>query len=170
MNTALFSVQPEISFVQKGFRVDAEGEFISIEQPESIQSHQEFTINYLEIPILGKYELGFEKMKLSIYGGPYVAFGLGGRYKSTSTRTSGGLTETFIDTQGSVKFFKSRNPSDANFDHNIDFGFQVGMGLNCFNKVILEARFGNSFTNLNEYMESKNKVFQFTVGVPIYLR
>lgn len=96
MNTALFSVQPEISFVQKGFRVDAEGEFISIEQPESIQSHQEFTINYLEIPILGKYELGFEKLKLSIYGGPYVAFGLGGRYKSTSTRTSGGLTETFI--------------------------------------------------------------------------
>jgi hypothetical protein len=167
---SLFSIQPEISFVQKGFKVDAQGEFIFIEQLSLIKTHQEYTINYLEFPVLAKYELGPDNFRFSFYAGPSIAFGLGGKYKVVATQTAQDVTEQFINTEGSIKFYKSKNENDINFDHNVDFGLQVGVGVTFFKKVMVEARYGNGLTNLNEEKESKNRVVQFTLGMPIALR
>ncbi len=167
---SLFSIQPEILFVQKGFKVDAQGEFIFVEQLSLINTHQEYTVNYLEFPVLAKYELGSDNFRFSFYAGPSIAFGLGGKYKAVATRTTEGGTEQFINTEGSIKFYKSKNTSDINFDHNVDVGLQVGVGITLFNKVMVEARYGNSFTDLNEERESKNRLIQLILEVPIALK
>src|SRR6478609_7048618 len=39
MGNALLSIQPEVLYVQKGFQVDAEGEFLGGEQYVLIRSH-----------------------------------------------------------------------------------------------------------------------------------
>jgi len=166
----LLSIQPEVFYVQKGFQVDAQGEFFGGEQYVTIRSHQEYTINYLEFPILAKYELGPDNFRFSLSAGPSVGFGLGGKYKSVATQTNDVETKEFINTSGDIRFFDSKDPNEASFDHNIDFGLQVGVGVSLFNRILVDVRYGNSFTNLNEYNESKNKVIQLTVGVPIALK
>lgn len=168
--SSLISIQPEISLVQKGFKVEAQGEFIFIEQLSLIKTQQEYTINYLEFPVFAKYELGPDNFRLAFYAGPSIGFGLGGKYKSKATLTTQDVTVQIIDTEGNIKFYESENENDINFDHNVDFGLQVGVGVTFFNKVMVEARYGNSLTNLNEEKESKNRVFQFTLGMPIGLK
>ncbi len=166
----LFSLQPEISYVEKGFKVDAVGEFYFNEAYYTINSHQEYSIRYLEFPILAKYEIGPDNFRFSFSVGPSVAFGLGGRYKSVATQTDDVETTEFINTKGDIKFFQSKDPNEASFDHNIDFGLQVGAGVSLYNRIAVDVRYGNSFTNVNEYNESKNRVLQFTVGIPIILK
>ncbi len=165
----LLSIQPEISYVQKGFKVDAEGEFF-YEGAYTLNTHQEYSIHYLEFPILAKYELGPDNFRFSVSVGPSVGFGLGGRYTSVATRTDEVETTELFNTKGDIRFFQSKDPNEANFDHNIDFGLQLGVGVSVFNKIAVDVRYGNSFTNINEYSDSKNRVLQVTVGVPIIIK
>lgn len=167
MGNALLSLQPEVQYIQKGFQVDAEGEFFFGEQYATIRSHQEYSIHYLEFPIVAKYEIGPDNVRFSVSAGPSVGFGLGGKYKSVATQTNDVETVEFINTSGDIKFFQSKDPNEASFDHNIDFGLQLGAGVSLFHRIVIDVRYGNSFTNVNEYNESKNRVIQFTVGVPI---
>jgi Outer membrane protein beta-barrel domain len=167
--TSLLSLQPEVSFVKKGFKVDAQGEFIFGELPTTLKVQQEYSINYLEIPVLAKFEFGPDKFRGILYAGPYVAFGLGGRYKSEGWRSTELGFEKFIDSKGDIKFFQDQDPNTVSFDHNIDYGFQVGAGMTFYNKVVVDVRYGNGFGNLKHYSDSKNRVVQFTVGVPIKL-
>ncbi len=171
LGAGMLSLQPELSFVQKGFKVDAQGEVFDIENNALfITSRQEYTIHYLEFPLLVKYELGGDRFRFSFSAGPSVAFGLGGKYKAVATMFDGTATTELANITGDIKFFRSKDTGSASFDHNIDAGVQVGIGAVLYNRIALDVRFGNSFTNTNEYNESKNRVLQFTVGVPISLK
>jgi Outer membrane protein beta-barrel domain len=167
--TSMLSLQPELTYVKKGFKVDAQGEFIFGEQPVTLKVHQEYAINYLEIPVLTKFEFGPAKFRAALYAGPYVAFGLGGRYKSEGWRSTEMGFEKFIDGKGDIKFFQDQDPNTVSFDHNIDFGFQLGVGMTFYKRVVIDVRYGNGLINLKHYSDSKNRVVQFTVGVPINL-
>ncbi len=170
LGIGMLSLQPEVSFVQKGFKVDAQGEVSSAELTFFITSHQEYTIHYLEFPLMTKYEFGNDRFKFSVSAGPSIAFGLGGKYKAASTIFDGNVTTDLANTTGDIRFFKSKDNQSVSFDHNIDAGIQFGIGAVLYNRIALDVRFGNSFTNTNEYNESKNRVLQFTVGVPISLK
>ncbi|MBI3219143.1 MAG: PorT family protein [Bacteroidetes bacterium] len=171
LGIGMLSLQPEVSFVQKGFKVDAQGELLDIENNAFfLTSHQEYTIHYLEFPLMTKYEFGNDRFKFSISAGPSIAFGLGGKYKAVSTIFDGNVTTELANTTGDIKFFKSKDNQSVSFDHNIDAGIQFGIGAVLYNRIALDVRYGNSFTNTNEYNDSKNRVLQFTIGVPISLK
>jgi hypothetical protein len=72
-----FSVQPEINFVRKGFRVNesinSEGQFLGVNIP--LNGRFDFRTNYLEIPVLAKVHLGDkEAAHYYLAAGPAIGF------------------------------------------------------------------------------------------------
>lgn len=68
--TDAFSVQPELSFIQKGYSF------------EFFEEETALILNYLEIPILAKYAFGSESFQGFIQAGPAIGFALSGKIKS----------------------------------------------------------------------------------------
>jgi hypothetical protein len=163
----IFSVQPEITFIQKGFKVDASGQFFGSESFYTINTHQEYKINYLEFPVLAKLAFGTDKIRFTINAGPSIGFGLGGKFKSTMHVTDGADYDENTKADGKIYFYHSEKLNSAEFDHNVDFGLQGGAGIILLDRLAFDIRYGMSLTNLNHNNESKNRVWQFTVGVPI---
>lgn len=67
--TDAFSVQPELSFIQKGYSLELLGDEV------------ELILNYLEIPILAKYAFGSESFQGFVQAGPAIGFALNGKSK-----------------------------------------------------------------------------------------
>ena len=162
-------VQPEINFVQKGFQVDATGEF-QFEGVYQLESKQSYRLNYLDMPVLAKYTWGGSNVKVSVTAGPAASFALGGKYTAKLTKKQDGITSTLADTKGDVVFYDSNEPNKLSMDYNIALDLQAGIGITIKEHVYLEARGSSSLTNLNHNNKTKNQVLQFTVGVPITLK
>jgi Outer membrane protein beta-barrel domain len=162
----MFSLQPEFVYLQKGFTVQTSGEFNIGEAIYQFEGENKNTLNYLEIPVLSKFEYGSDKFKVALFAGPSIGFALGGRYKSESRVDTGEEVEVYTS-KGKIVFYDANEENTASFDHNIDFGIQGGASFTFFNRVSLDVRYGKSFTNLIHDVDSKHKVLQFSVGVPI---
>ena len=163
----IFSLQPELSFVQKGFKVDAAGDFAGSESYYHFTTNQEYTIHYLEIPVLAKYEFGSDKLRIGLQAGPSLGFGLGGKYKSTMRMQDEFDYDETTNSEGDIRFYDSDEVNTTSFDHNVDFGLQAGAGVTIFERIALDVRYGMSLTNLNHEEKSKNRVLQLSVGVPL---
>jgi hypothetical protein len=163
----IFSLQPELSFVQKGFKVDATGDFAGSESYFHLTTQQEYTINYLEIPVLAKYEFGSDKLRIALQAGPSLAFGLDGKYKSTMHIEDEFEYDETTNSEGDIRFYDSDEVNTTSFDHNVDFGLQAGAGITIFDRVALDVRYGMSLTDLNHEEKSKNRILQLSVGVPL---
>jgi hypothetical protein len=169
IGSGLLHIQPEINFVQKGFRIDATGEF-EYEGVYTLTAQQSYRLNYLDIPVLAKYTWGGSKIKISVVAGPSASFALGGKYKAKLTRTQDGITETTADSKGDIIFYESNEPNEISFDYNIALDLQAGVGITIKEYLYLEARGISSLTNLKHGNKTKNQLLQFTVGVPITLK
>ena len=105
--TEAFSIQPELHFIQKGFKLKLD--FFGDEEETNTN------LNYLEIPVLAKYAFGSESIQGFILGGPALGFGLSGK---TKFKSSG-----------------QEDKEDVNFGSNedelktVDFGLAIGGGL-----------------------------------------
>jgi hypothetical protein len=150
------SLQPELLFVQKGYKTSHEG------SPVDFKSATVF--NYLELPILAKIKLG----RFYINIGPYLAYGIGGSYLGYSSGT---------EYSGRVKFGKPDGYGDVMYFHQaFDFGMSGGVGVN-LGPVIFDIRYGYGFLDMQQYFngslfdyKSQNRTFQFTMGVPLVLK
>ncbi|MBL7859289.1 MAG: PorT family protein [Cyclobacteriaceae bacterium] len=170
----IFSVQPELSFIQKGFNGKTSGEINIGEAIYQLVADQQYKINYLELPVLAKIEFGSAKTKFSFLAGPSIGYGLGGKLKGKYTLDDGYDTwKENID--GKIKFGKE--PSNAEedfdvvyFDNRLDVGLNLGAGVTLYNKIAIDVRYQLSFTNLSDDADSANRVLQFTVGVPLSLK
>lgn len=172
-----FSVQPEVLYLQKGYRIDYSNTFGSIDQEEKF--------NYLEIPVLGKVNFGTETIKLYVNAGPSFGYALNGKYESVVK--AGPLSLT---TSGKNIFEAEPDNStgdDAYYDpkyHNrLDIGVQFGGGVGLTvgpGAVLLDARYGLGLTNFykgntdnssdaDNDPNIKNRVFAFTLGYAIPL-
>jgi opacity protein-like surface antigen len=174
------SVQPELNFIQKGYQEsfsstlieDFEGQIITYTN----SSTTKYTLNYLEIPVLAKLSFGGET-KVYAIAGPSVGIGLGGKFKydNETIESSDDFEETYSNSgKGKIKFGEASENyegDDLFIDNRIDFGIQVGAGILIAHKIIIEARYGLGLSSLydSEY-EVKNRVFQFTIGMPLTLR
>jgi hypothetical protein len=174
------SIQPELNFIQKGYQEnsssiwieDFDGQITSYSNSSTTKN----TLNYLEIPILAKYSFGGET-KIYAVAGPSVGIGLGGKFKydNETTESYDDFEETYSNSgKGKIKFGEASENyegDDLFIDNRIDFGIQVGAGILIAHKIILEARYGLGLSSLydSEY-EVKNRVFQFTIGMPLTLR
>lgn len=77
-----FYLQPALQFTTKGFKIDKYG------QDLSGLDYMQFTSYHLELPvnIVFKPKVGNGKMLLGV--GPYIAYGIGGRWKAGADRFS----------------------------------------------------------------------------------
>lgn len=67
--TEQFAIQPELHYIQKGYKVD---DFFGFGEEAT------FTVNYLDLPILGKLTFG-ESVKFNALLGPSFGFALSGK-------------------------------------------------------------------------------------------
>jgi opacity protein-like surface antigen len=170
----VFSVQPELSFIQKGGRATASEEFGDF----SYSAKSKVSLNYLEIPVLLKATFG-ESTKFFFTAGPSLGIGLGGKFeiKTTVMDQNISTSQTF---DGKVKFEEEPEEDDEELDvlyvdNRLDFGMQLGAGVIIADKVMIDLRYGLGLSSLNDEVEdedtkAQNRVIQFTVGVPIKLK
>lgn len=162
----LFSIQPELLFIQKGW----ENEHGYYGDPEDWYTYtQTFKLNYLELPVLLQVALGPDNFKFHINAGPSIGFGLNGKHENNLKQMYAG---TFYDDtyDGDIKFEErpeAYEGPDEFIPNRIEVGAQFGGGVTFFNKIIVDVRYGLGLTDLYDDRDSKNRVLQFSIGVPI---
>lgn len=129
-----FYVQPGLLFSTKGAK-DNEGD-------------GKLNLSYIEVPInlLFKPTLGTGKMLLGF--GPYVGFGIGGKYKNGNTEMD-------------VKFKNDVKPSDVSltdpkiFLKSLDFGGNLLVGYEMSNNFSFQLNAQLGMSNLNPKLDGK---------------
>jgi len=130
----MFSVQPELLFIQKG------GKNIS-EIDEDNRLEQRIYYNYIEVPVMAKLKFYGEDSGSGFYflAGPFAGLALGGRY--TEDRTILGVhTERNAD-------FNFENKDEDDFQKRLDWGVSFGGGVQ-FSHVFLDLRYNLGINNL----------------------
>lgn len=165
------SLQPELLFIQKGWKNES-----GYENNDGVNFYRsQYTkvskLNYIELPVLVRIAFGPDNFKFHVNAGPSVGFGINGKYKEDFLETYGG-TPFELSNKGDVKFEdrpEGYEGYDQYYPNRIEFGAQIGGGVTLFNKVMIDVRYGLGLTDLSDDEKSKNRVLQFTVGVPIRL-
>jgi hypothetical protein len=151
----VFSVQPEVLYVQKGTK------YIDVEDDVDVT----IKLTYIEVPVLLKANLAPEAMgvKPSLYAGPVFSF----------------ESKCEIDgTDGTVAVTVDCNQADL-FDgmevetKSMDFGGVIGGGIEIpFGSAVVvgDARYTLGFTNINDTpmamgVKIKNRTWAFLVGM-----
>ena len=175
----IFSFQPELVFMQKGFAVKEEFSFSFGGMTESLDLDAKVIVNYLEVPVLMKATFG-TNTKFHFIAGPSIGVGLGGRYRYeyNALYSDGNTTEVeHEEASGKVKFGEpeDEDSEDAYLKERVDFGLQIGGGVLIKEKILVDLRYGIGLTNLggglsDENDKVQNRVLQITVGIPINLK
>jgi hypothetical protein len=164
-----FSIQPELVFIQKGG---------SAEFKENIgdgileTTTTDVTVNYLELPLLAKAMFGNGKIQYYVNAGPSISYGLGGKTDYSRKLNLGGEIVFEESVKGDVRFDdapEEYQPQHIYFNNRIDIGIQFGGGVFIANKVLVDLRYGMGLTKLDDEAQPKNRTFQVTMGVPIFL-
>lgn len=141
------TIQPEINFAQQGtkFELDILG----------TKAETNFTMNYIQIPILVKYGFGdMEKLNFFVQAGPYLGMGIG---KAKGETCVGSDCETDETEYGSGED-QIKNP---------DFGAQLGAGVNINKNISVDVRYVlglNNLVNGEEDSSWKNNAINIGVG------
>lgn len=123
-----FSIQPELSFIQKGYKFETE--------IFGTKSEDKLLLNYLEVPIHAKYGFGGEKIKAFVMGGPSLGFALGGKVESCFDGTCDSEDLEFSDDDGFNRF-------------ELGLSLGAGIGLNAGpGQVFLDVRYLLGLSNL----------------------
>gem|GEM_PF-4972195 len=113
-----FSVQPSVLLSNKGSKAEYSGE---------LNSYQEkFSLNYLEVPVYGIYNFNLRTRNFQLIGGPYVAYGMAGKY----TREEIVDGNTYADETENIQFVKDQVDREG-FQipfYNLDYGIKAGLG------------------------------------------
>ena len=148
--TDIFSIQPELLFIQKGQKFKKSG---AIGAPSLT-----YTLNYLEIPLLAKLKFGNDNVKFYVAAGPSLGILVSADYKSVFGNS---ITKGSLDV-GSAE--------DDDYK-STDIGAQLGVGLMLGN-FVFDVRYGLGLSNIspgaNDYSE-KNRALGITIGYAIAL-
>jgi hypothetical protein len=174
----LFSIQPELVYIQKGYLA----EYYTGIASTTISHH---LLNYLEMLVLGQVRFGTERIKVFATAGPSLAYGLNGRYAHSSTN---GI---FSDYSGRTLFRKA--PANASPDvryldpayfNRLDLGVQAGLGIGMAagpGALQVEVRYGHGLTHFfkgnddnyrtnDDHPNYWNRAAAFTLGYAIPLK
>jgi hypothetical protein len=153
-----FAIQPEILYVQKGYAYENQG--------VDVRS----SFNYIDVPLLLKINFGGDAIKAYVNAGPSFGYWLGGKIKADDED----VKIRFGDADNLTADEVTLDSDDYNrLDIGLQFGGGVGFGIGP-GSLLLDARYGFGLTNLNSIEgasdsenQSKNNVFQFTLGYAI---
>ncbi|MDR0393560.1 MAG: PorT family protein [Tannerella sp.] len=124
-----FAIQPALVFATQGCAIKDSGETENL--------------YYLQLPINAQYKLDLGKMKLLLQAGPYLGYGLGGKYEGEDITMGGG--------------------DDADYKA-LDFGVGVGAGLQFGNiQAALGYNIGIIDIDPSEYYSAKNSGLALTL-------
>jgi hypothetical protein len=164
-----FSIQPELVFIQKG----GSAQFKENIGDGILQTTTtDVTMNYIELPVLAKAMFGNGQVQYYINAGPSISYGLGGKTDYSMNYNLGGEIVYEESAKGKVHFGdapEEYEPQHIYFKERIDFGIQFGGGVFIASKVLVDLRYGLGLTKLDDEAQPKNRTFQVTVGVPIFL-
>lgn len=105
---------------------------------------------YIEIPVIAVYSFGPETFKISMFSGPYFAYGVDG-YK--------------IEAGGEMKSI-SYGSNENNDLKPFDTGLNFGAGVN-IKGLLITAQYGLGLLNLSTASEADTKIKNKVIGVSI---
>jgi hypothetical protein len=166
-----FSLQPELLYIQKGYKMesaDKDAGFINTE-----------THNYLEVPLLARVSFGKKKIKSFVVLGPSASYFISGKYSNEMNVFGSKATS-----QGKIRF--GEEPANYNGDDlyysnedvsRFDIGLQVGggVGINVgLGTLQVEARYGIGFVDVFKdettdvkNLSTQNRSFTLSLGYAI---
>ena len=155
-----FAIQPGIVFATQGttYKGSWDDEYSKGEGKEKMN------LNYIQIPINAQYKMDLGGMKLLLQAGPYLGYGIGGKYKSEYTED--GETEKG---DGKIKFGKRDENSEdyetAYIPNAFDFGIGLGAGLQ-FDNIQVVVGYNIGLANMTDVDKAsmKNNGLAFTVA------
>ncbi len=152
-----FGLQAELNFIQKGYGQKSD---ITIQNTRFV-SDGKLTINWLELPVLGKARFGSDVgIGGGLFFGPSVAYGLSGKIKSTSTTTTNGVS--LVNVQNGDLNFKEDDHS------RVDLALNIGGEVN-YGGVFLDIRYQIGLTNMitnagNDDFSARTRGLGFSAG------
>ena len=159
-----FAIQTEVNYTKKGFIIN-EGiplELANIPLPIGVKVTTD--LNYIEVPILAKYNFGNGKVGGYVTAGPTMSYASNGRFRTAAN--------FFIDFNVVDQKF---NFDDLNIS-KFDIGASVGAGgtVNLGGmKLFVDARYTHGFNKLDNIpvidLDFKNRNFALTTGFLIPL-
>jgi len=105
---------------------------------------------YIEVPVIAIYSFGSDAVKISLFAGPYFAWGVGG-YKIESG-----------DKLKNISFGSGKNNDLKSFD----IGFNFGAGIN-FKGLLISAQYGLGLSNLAPVTINDSEIKNKVIGISI---
>lgn len=140
--TDMFAVQPEVNFIQKGYKTTVQNE---------ITHDYKVLLNYVEVPVLFKGKFGTEMLKLNVVLGPTFGYAFNGKTDHNGTKTDINFSNDQIK--------------------QYDYGVTVGLGVSVKagpGDIFLDGRANIGLNNLNDAANADNYVWNnrgFNVGI-----
>jgi len=150
-----FSLQSGLMFSSKGFSYDLDE--ISNDYETNYDGYERFILNYLELPIHAVYKIkGFQ-----IFAGPYLGFGIGGKYKWDYTYTDifGEKQSEKGDTKLKPKMGEVKEgdlDDDEGAYSGLDYGIDFGLGYQ-IKSILINAGYSLGLGNINPKSEDSSK-------------
>ncbi len=151
----MFSFQPEVLVTTKGYKMNEKETF-------SGETYKyEYSLNpiYIDIPLLLKANFNVDGAK--VYGalGPYIGFGVGGKYK---------YEETYMgDTDSDEEVIEWGNDEEKDDLKRLDAGLSIGVGATV-NQIQFGVAYDFGLANISLYTENglkmNNRVLRVSVG------
>ncbi|MCX2741101.1 porin family protein [Pontibacter anaerobius] len=137
----MFSVQPELLYVQKGFKIGDD------------DMHIKGRPNYLEVPVLAKVSFGTEQLHGFATGGPSIGYWASGENSMKMGDSEASESYEFDDTDNRLEL-------GASF--GIGAAYKMGQG-----ELNLDVRYGLGFTSLYEAEDGEAKTRNRVFGVSL---
>jgi hypothetical protein len=170
--TGIFNFQTELTYVQKGQRTTMESRNPTIFYVDN----RNYSLSFLENPILINARFGNGKVKFFPHFGWTVGFGLGGKmgqYLAARSSPTAKLDEYPVDFDVNFKKEVSHSKGREIFvGRPLDVGIQSGMGILLFDRLTVDVRYTYGLVGFRYFRneEDGNRVLQFSVSTPILLK
>jgi hypothetical protein len=133
IGSEIVALETGVLFSNKGVKTDGSYFF------DLVQVDQQYSLNYLEVPIHAKVSFGPENFKIFASAGPYIGFGLNGKAKYETE--VGGVTEEETE---DIEFGSDEDEDDLK---RFDYGLNVSAGIE-IDRFQLGATYGYGLANL----------------------
>ena len=144
-----------LNFTTKGARMEESGTEAGVSWTETLTARP----MYLQLPVHFGYKFEVAPgTRLVLHAGPYVAFGIGGKYRFEATENGHTESES-IDIWG-------HGYDDMEEPNRFDFGVGVGVGLELPNRMTIGLGFDMGLANIwddNDFSQ-RNMNAHLTVG------
>jgi hypothetical protein len=157
-----FSIQPELNYVQKGFRLNETKDLTLYNVPIPLGVNVVTAVKYLDMPILAKYKFRGQGASGYVFAGPSVGYALNGNLETHA--------QVIIDFKvASIPFnLDAVNYKRFEVGGVVGAGFEVPIGGA---KLFGEARYTQGFNKVYEVpvvgAEVKNKGFGVSAGFTV---